>query len=139
MSGYQPSNLFGGANQVQQLASLARDGSRLLRQELALARQETIEKLPPAARSLAMIAGGGVIAVYGSAYLLQTIVRLLSTRMPPWLASLLTGGALTLGGIVLAGRGSRQLSELDIIPQKTINSLREDKEWLLHQIRSRLI
>ncbi|MDP9383398.1 MAG: phage holin family protein [Chloroflexota bacterium] len=139
MSGYQPSNLFGGANQVQQLASLARDGSRLLRQELALARQETIEKLPPAARSLAMIAGGGVIAVYGSAYLLQTIVRLLSTRMPPWLASLLTGGALTLGGIVLAGRGSRQLSELNIIPQKTINSLREDKEWLLHQIRSRLI
>ncbi len=123
---------------MTQLAGVARNGMKLLRQELALAQRETIEKITPAARSSAMIAGGGIVVVYGSAYLLQAIVRLLSTRMPPWLASLLSGGVLTLGGVVLVGRGSKQLKNLDIIPQKTINSLKEDKEWLLRQIKSRL-
>ena len=111
---------------------------KLLRQELALAQRETVEKVTPAARSAAMVAGGGIVGVYGSAYLLQAVVRLLSTRMPPWLASLLFGGVLTVAGVVLAGRGSNQLKNLDITPQKTINSLKEDKEWLLRQIKSRL-
>jgi hypothetical protein len=137
--GVNPPTDRSGANPMLQLAAVAKDGTKLLRQEMSLARQETVEKLSPAARSIVMVAGGGIVAVYGAAYLLQAVVRLLATRMPPWLASLLSGGALTLGGLFLAGRGGRQLRKLDIIPEKTINSLREDKEWLLRQIRSRLI
>lgn len=85
-----------------------------------------------------MILGGGIVTVFGTAYLLQAVVRVLSTRMPPWLASLVSGGALTLGGIAFAMRGGQQLRRLDLVPQKTINTLREDKEWLVHQIKFRL-
>jgi hypothetical protein len=86
-----------------------------------------------------MMVGGGVVAVYGVAYVLQAIVRLLATRMPSWLAYLVSGGALLTGGVMLAGRGSRQLKNLDLIPQKTIHSLKEDKAWLLRQIKSKRI
>lgn len=128
-----------GGNSVTKIAGLAKNGVKLLRQELALAQRETIEKVTPAIRSSAMVVGGGAVAVYGLAYVLQAIVRLLATRMPSWLAYFLSGGALLTGGIVLAGRGSRQLKNLELIPQKTIRSLKEDKEWLLRQIKSRRI
>lgn len=124
---------------MTKIAGLAKNGVKLLRQELALAQRETIEKVTPAIRSSAMVVGGGAVAVYGLAYVLQAIVRLLATRMPSWLAYFLSGGALLTGGIVLAGRGSRQLKNLELIPQKTIRSLKEDKEWLLRQIKSRRI
>ncbi len=123
---------------MTQFIGVAQDGLELIRQELSLARQETIEKLTPAVRSAGMIVGGGVMAALGGAYLLQAVVRALSTRMPPWLASLVFGMGFTVGGILLMRRGGRQLKNIGVVPEKTINSLREDKEWLLHQIKSRL-
>ena len=120
------------------LIGVARDGLELIRQELSLARQETIENVTAATRSTGMIAGGGVMAAFGGAYLVQAGVRALSTRMPLWLASLVSGTGLTVGGILLMRRGGRQLKNIPVVPEKTINSLREDKQWLLHQIKSRL-
>lgn len=128
-----------GGQPVTQLIGVARDSAHLVRQELNLARQETIEKLTPAARSTGLMLGGGVLAAWGVSYLLQAAVRALSTRMPPWLASLVFGGFLTAGGIALLGLGRRQLASLSLVPHKTINSLKENKEWALHQIRSKLI
>ena len=121
-----------------QLAGVARDAAQLIRQEIALARQESREKLGPAARSAAMLVGGGAMVISGAAYILQAAVRALSARMPPWAAYLLSGGVLASFGLLLAGRAARNLRRLDIVPHKTITSLREDREWLLHQIKSRL-
>ena len=123
---------------MTQLIGVAKDGLELIQQELSLARQETIENVTLAARSTGMIAGGGVMAAFGGAYLLQAVVRALSTRMPLWLASLVSGTGLTVGGILLMRRGGRQIKNIAVVPEKTINSLREDKQWLLHQIKSRL-
>jgi hypothetical protein len=121
-----------------QLVEVAKDSLHLIQQEIQLARQETIEKLNPVVRSVGMLAAGGLLLMFGSIYLFQALVRLLATRMPHWLASLLSGGAFAAGGIALITRGRQQLTNLSIVPQKTINSLREDKEWILHQVRSRL-
>ena len=126
------------AGTMTHLVGVAQDGLELIRQELSLARQETIEKLTPVARSTGMIFGGGVMAAFGGAYLLQAGVRALSTRMPPWLASLVSGTGLTVGGLLLMRRGGRRLKNITVVPEKTLNSLREDKQWLLHQIKSRL-
>jgi len=123
---------------IHQITEVTRDGVYLMQQELHLARQETVEKLKPVLGSTGLIAGGGIMAAVGSTYLMQAIVQLLATWMPLWLASLLAGLGFTLGGVALVRTGSQQLKELDVVPQKTINSLREDKEWLVAQIKSRL-
>ena len=128
-----------GGRSITQLVGVAKDGLELIRQEIRLARQETLEKATPAARSIGMIFAGGSLAAVGSIYLLQAVVRALATRMPHWLASLLSGGVFTAGGMWLMQRGRSELRNVSIVPEKTINSLREDKEWLLHQIKSRLI
>ena len=124
---------------LTQLIGVAQDSLELIRQELRLARQETIEKLTPAAQSTGMIAGGGVLVGIGSSYILQGLVRALATIMPHWLASLLTGAGLTAGGLALMQRGADNIKHIDLVPEKTLNSLKEDKEWLQHQIKSRLI
>ena len=123
---------------LDEISGVARDGVLLLQQEWSLARQESVEKLKPAAVSTGLIAGGGLMAAVGSTYIMQSLVQLLATRMPAWLASLLAGLGFTFGGLALMNTGSQQLKDLDVIPQKTLNSLREDKEWLLTQIKSRL-
>jgi len=123
---------------LHQISGMTRDGVLLLQQEWNLARQETIEKVKPAAVSTGLIAGGGLMAAVGSTYIMQSLVQMLATWMPAWVASLLSGLGFTLGGVALMRTGNRQLKELDVIPQKTIDSLREDKEWLLTQIKSRL-
>ncbi len=73
-------------------------------------REETVERITPMARSTAMMLAGGTIAAYGTIYIVQGIVRALSTRMPAWLASLLTGVVIALGGVALLESGRRQLS-----------------------------
>jgi hypothetical protein len=85
-----------------------------------------------------MVAGGGLLLLLGGVYLLQSVVRLLATRTPSWLASLLSGATFAVGGAVLMRLGQRQWQQLSLIPYRTINSLKEDKEWLVHQIKSRL-
>jgi hypothetical protein len=119
--------------------AIAQDGLQLIKQEVELARQETIEKLTPAAQSTGLVVGGGLLAAIGSTYLADALVRLLATFMPHWLASFLFGAGLTAGGIAMIQRGTSEFKSLSLIPEKTINSLREDKAWLVHQIKSRLI
>lgn len=126
-------------NPLKQFTAFAQDGLELVQQEIHLARQETIEKLTPAVQGGGMVLAGGLLSVIGSSYLADAIVHLLATWMPRWLASFVFGTGLTAGGLVLMRRGSSDIKNLDLVPTKTINSLREDKEWLLNQIKSRLI
>ncbi len=121
-----------------ELGDVANDAWHLVQQEYALARQETIEKITPVVRSLALLGGGSLLVLLGGVYLLQSVVRLLATRIPSWLASLLSGAAFAAGGAVLMGLGQRQWQQLSFMPRKTLNSLKEDKAWLVHQIKSRL-
>ena len=102
-----------GVRAMTQLTALARDGVQLIEQEIQLARQESKEKLAPAARSTGMVLGGGALAAYGGAYVVHGVVRALSARMPPWLASMLVGAVIALGGGALLEAGRRQIKGPD--------------------------
>ena len=83
------------------LGDVAKDALHIVQQEYALARQETIEKITPAVRSLALLVGGSLLVLLGGVYLLQSVVRLLATQIPAWRASLVSGAAFAAGGAVL--------------------------------------
>lgn len=110
-----------GEPQASRLGGIARGGADFLRRTLSVAAQEemnqvreqTVERLTPVARSTGFMLAGGALAAYGAAYIVHGIVRALSTRMPPWLASLLVGAVLALGGAALLGAGRRQIADAD--------------------------
>ncbi len=97
----------GGADMFRRAFNVA------AREELNQAREETMERLTPVARSTGMMVAGGALAAFGAIYIVQGIVRALSTFMPPWLASLLTGTLIALGGVALIETGRRQVKSPD--------------------------
>ncbi|WFE28978.1 phage holin family protein [Solwaraspora sp. WMMD791] len=101
--------------------------SRLVRDELALARAELTEKGKHAGMGIGLFGGGGVMALYGLGTLIAAAVLLLGQAWPPWVAALVVAVLLfaVAGGLALAGR--RQVRQAaPPVPTATADSLRAD-------------
>ena len=130
--------------QAQGMGALVRDladgSAALVRKEIKLARLEVAETASNAARGTAMVAMGAVFALLGSLALLVGFVLLVGDQWLPadqyWLAALLV--TLLAGGVAAwaAMRGKRWLSPRELVPDETIETLKEDKEWLKRQMTS---
>jgi len=115
---------------------LAQDSTTLIRQEVALAKTEVRENVKVAARDMTMIAVGGAIAAVGALVLTAFLVILLgSLLLNYWLAALIVGLLFVVIGGTLAWTNVNRLREAEMKPEHTIESLKEDKEWLQDEIR----
>lgn len=116
---------------------LSRETSTLVRQELALARAEMAEKGKKATAGAAMLAGAGVAALLMLGALTAFLILLLDEAMPPWSAALLVTVLWGIVGAVLAYLGRDKLGEVGTpVPEKTMDSVKEDIEWLKDRNRS---
>lgn len=101
--------------------------SRLVRDELRLARAELTEKGRRAGAGAGLLGGGGLVAMYGVAALLAAIVFGLAEVMPGWLAAGFVGVVLLViaAGLALAGRG-RMRRGLPPVPEAAMDNVRQD-------------
>jgi Putative Actinobacterial Holin-X, holin superfamily III len=120
-----------------------RDLSALVRQEIALARAEALEKVDQARTGAIALGAGGVVALVGLYFLFQALAfgvaallaRWLGDEIAVWLAPLLVGLlAAVIGGAVLA-KGLRNLRNTDLAPRQTAHSLRRDAELVREHVR----
>lgn len=114
-------------------ADLVRDAaeqiSRLVRDELALAKAEMTEKGKRAGVGAGLFGGGGLIALYGVAGLLTTVVLALAEAMPAWLAALIVTVVLFAVAAVLALLGRRHVQQATPpVPEQAIDSVKADIE-----------
>jgi uncharacterized membrane protein YqjE len=112
------------------LGQLANNSAALVRDEIALAKQEMNEKLNAFKSGVITVAVGAVIAYLGSLALIAAIILGLSYVVDPWLAALIVGAALAIVGGIIAFSGIGQLKRTSLKPEQTIETLEEDKEWL---------
>jgi uncharacterized membrane protein YqjE len=118
---------------VRQLAS---DSTTQIRQEMALARAEMRENVKSAARGVVAVAVGGVLAAVGLLTLTAFAVILLGITLESyWLAALIIGGALLIVGAILVWSNLSALRGDELKPEQTIDSLKENREWLQQEIR----
>jgi uncharacterized membrane protein YqjE len=122
------------------LRDLAHGGADLLRHEVKLARLELTDIATNVGRGAAFVALGGVLLLLGGLSLAVGIVLVAGDQWLPadryWLAALVImfiTGALAFW---LARRGQFQLSPSQLMPDQTVQTLREDKEWLKRQLTS---
>lgn len=113
---------------------LSEDMGRLLRQEIELARIETMQKVNSAMRSIVMLAAGGFVAYAGLILLLIAVAIGLSNWLPLWVATLIVGVVALVVGAVLIGSGRSSLSNLTVVPENTIESIKEDARWAKEQV-----
>lgn len=116
-------------------SELAEDMTTLVRKEVQLARTETMEKISTATRSIVMMVVGGLLAYAGLVALVIAAAIALGALMPYWLSSLIVGlVVIAVGaGILMAGRSS--LTSMNPVPEKTIETLKEDANWAKEQVR----
>lgn len=124
------------------LKDLRDESSMLIRQEVALAKTEMSEKAAKYGRNAGYLGAGGALAHAGLIVLLLGLTALLyaglvefdlSHMTAGWLAPLIVGGVVALIGYALAQKAISTLKHESPVPEKTINSLKENQQWLSHK------
>ncbi|MFF5173027.1 phage holin family protein [Micromonospora sp. NPDC000089] len=112
--------------------------SRLVRDELALARAELTEKGKHAGIGIGLFGGGGVMALYGTGALVATAILLLALVLPAWAAALIVAVVLFLIAGVLALVGKKQVSRaVPPMPEATVRSVRADVDTVTAAVKDR--
>lgn len=112
------------------LKELAHEVPALLSKEVELAKSEARESLQATKAAVAAIALGGVVATGGLVMLLLAGVYALSEVVDPWFAALIVGGIALAVGYGMIRAGKKKFDPGSLKPERTINSLREDKAAL---------
>lgn len=116
-------------------SDLARETTTLVRQEIQLAKAELTHSATEASRGIAMLAAGGVVAYAGLLFVLLAVVfGLIEAGLDAWVSALIVGLVVVAIGVVLLLRGRESLKPANLAPEKTVESLKEDKAWVQEQI-----
>jgi len=122
---------------------LGDDVMQLFNSQLALFKVEIKEEANAYARGVTMIAIGAVIATIGFALLNVAIAFAVSTLFAQAnfsqpasyaLGFVVTGGFYLLVGAIVVMLMKSRLSRQDLVPQRTVQELRKDKQWLKNEL-----
>ncbi len=129
-----------GDGSIAQLIKHLRDDALILfKQEAALVRTEVTEKARRAAADAARVPAGALVAYLGVAFLLTSLCLLGAwglmeadmQALPAHIISFAAVGAIVaLLGYAVARRGMSRLADEDMTPHQTIESMRENAQWV---------
>ena len=112
------------------LSALASQSAGLVRDEVALAKQEIREKLSQLQAAVLILAIGGLIGLLALMVLSAAAILALVPVVGAWQAALIVGGVLAVTGGIIALVGVERLKRTNLKPEQTLETLEEDKEWL---------
>lgn len=116
-------------------ADLVGDISRLIRQEVRLARAETAEAVSEAQTGAVAIVAGLLLAFSALLVLLQALIIALGNIMAPSLAAILVGVVVAIIAFVLIMQGKSKLKATNFLPDRTIDSLKSDKDMITEKVK----
>ena len=108
--------------------------SKMLRQEIALAKAEITQKVTLAIKDVAFLIVGGLVVYGGFLVLLAAAVALLDLVVPLWLAALIVGVIVVGVGYAFIQKGLSDLKHRSLKPLQTIDTVKEGTEWAKQQI-----
>jgi protein-S-isoprenylcysteine O-methyltransferase Ste14 len=112
------------------IGEVAGDVSRLFRQEVALAKAELRQEANKAGKASAMLGGAALAGLLVSVLLSFALVFALAEIMPPGWAALIVAVLWAAVGAVLYSTGRQRLRAVDPVPHQTVETLKEDGQWL---------
>ncbi|MFJ5986131.1 phage holin family protein [Lentzea sp. NPDC092896] len=114
------------------VGELAQDLSRLMRQELELAKAEIREEAKKAGKATGMLAGAGFAGYMTAVLLSLAAVFALGAVLPLGWAALIVAAVWGIAGFALYSNGRTRLRQVAPKPERTVDSLKEDAEWARH-------
>jgi uncharacterized membrane protein YqjE len=116
---------------------LSQQVTELVREEVALAKAEMAEKGRKAGPGAGMLGGAGVAALAALGALTAFLILVLDLAMPSWSAALIVTVLWGVVAGVLYLQGREKVREVGKpIPEKTVESVKEDVQWLKGRTKS---
>lgn len=118
------------------VTGIIQDVQNIIRGEVELAKTEVKEDVGKLGKAAGMIGAAAFLALVGFIFLMLGVTYLLNKSLEMWISAGIVGLALLIIGAILGVVGKNQMQEANMVPDKTIDSLKEDKEWASRQINS---
>ena len=124
-----------GRSMAEVLQDIVANIQEIFRSEFRLAKIEIQQQSARAARSAVPLIIGILLGLYALGFLLLAAVHALSIVVDPWLASLIVGAAVLTLSLSLVSIGKNRLKQVKVVPEKTVESVKENMQWAKQQIR----
>jgi hypothetical protein len=109
---------------------LSEQTSRLVHQELELAKAELSIKGKKAGIGAGMFGGAGALGLYAGGALTAAIIAGLALAVATWLAALIVAVLLAAAAGLVALMGKKQVEQaLPPVPEDSVESVKEDVQW----------
>ena len=115
------------------LAQLSQDTAEVVRREVRLAEAEITQKAYRAGKNAGFVAAGGALAYAGLLAVVAGVIMLFARTRRPWFSAFLVGISVAGAGALLALKGLDALRQEGVVPQETVETLEENREWLKDQ------
>lgn len=109
----------------QLVAQVTEDFSVIVRKEIELAKTELSAQVGTAGKGIGMLAGAGVVALYGLGLLFITLSLVIAIWLPAWAGFLIVTVVLFIVAAVLAMIGRKALNQVNPRPERAIASAQE--------------
>lgn len=123
-----PAGFAGDRSLAYLTREVAESLSRLVRKEVELAREETMEIVRAKVIALAFSAVTLAVVLFIVPFALLTVVEVLAIWLPRWAASLVVTLLMVAVGIV-AALAARRFFKSKMLPEQSIESIKEDVRW----------
>jgi Putative Actinobacterial Holin-X, holin superfamily III len=138
MTAPYPTDRNGGerADQVSEtsigdlIGDISNDLSQLFRQEVELAKTELKQEASKAGKAAGMLGVAGFAGYLAVVLLSFALVFALGNVMDLGWAGLIVAVIWAIIGAVLFSAGRRKLKTVDPVPRRTVDTIKEDAQWL---------
>jgi len=123
---------------AQLLTGIVNDAKELLRQELALAKHEIREDLRKTKTAMLSLGIGVGVAAIGGLLLILMLVHLLNALagLPLWACYGIVGGLFLIMGGVLLLIAKNTIARIDVVPPQTVETMKENVQWIKERATS---
>lgn len=125
-------------------SELAAETSTLVRQEVSLAQTELTQKATSVGKNVGFLVAGGAVAYTALLVILAAVViglaQLISNLSgwqiitSAWVAAAIVGLAVGIVAYMLVTSALAKLKNTELTPRQTVETLKEDAEWLKNQV-----
>jgi len=130
-----PDNRTADSSVADLLSGLVTDAQQLVRREIDLAKREVSIEVDKVRQGAVALGAGAGLAIIGALLLGHMLVHLVQTLtgLSLWVSYLIVGAIFAIGGGILLMQGIKRMKDVDPMPRETIESVKEDIQWIKEQ------
>lgn len=114
------------------ISAISTDLSQLVRDEVELAKAEIKQESAKAGKAVGMLGGAGyaghLVVLLGSFTIIFALAHVMD---PAWAALIVTAVWAVVGGVLYV-TGRKRLRTVNLKPEQTVETLKEDAQWARH-------